>query len=110
MRCIRTDRFKFIRNFEAGFLTEVPGDVQQGGIFRTSVERYSEHGRPDTELYDLNADPLEQQNLAGKAEFAEIERELDARLWSHMSATDDPLLHGPVSSPSYRRSLEQWSG
>ncbi len=107
MRCIRTERYKFVRNFEAGFLIEVPGDIQEGHIFRSHTERYSTDRSKGVELYDLHTDPLEQRNLAGDPEFAEVEIELDARLWSWMEETDDPLLAGPVASPAYRRALKE---
>ncbi|MDQ3911626.1 MAG: sulfatase [Actinomycetota bacterium] len=106
MRCIRTERYKYVRNFEAGFLVEVPGDVQEGSIFRSHAQRYSTDRPKGAELYDLRADPLEQNNLAGNPEFAGIEKELDTRLWSWMKDTGDPLLDGPVASPVYRRSLD----
>jgi hypothetical protein len=38
MRAIRTDRYKYIRNFEATFLVEVPGDIQ-GDVALAAVER-----------------------------------------------------------------------
>jgi N-sulfoglucosamine sulfohydrolase len=107
MRCVRTERFKYIRNFESSFLVEVPGDVQQGAIFRTHVERYSTDRSSLVELYDLRADPLEQDNLAGEAAFNKVERALEKQLWQWMEDTDDPLLHGPVASPAYRRALER---
>ena len=106
MRCIRTERYKFVRNFEAGFLIEVPGDIQEGHVFRSHTERYSTDRSKGVELYDLHTDPHEQSNLAGDPEFAEVEIELDARLWSWMEETDDPLLAGPVASPAYRRALK----
>lgn len=106
MRGIRTRRFKFIRNFEAGFLVEVPGDIQQGPIFRSHTERYSTDRTREVELYDLETDPLEQENLVDDPKFSEIERELDARLWRWMEDTEDPLLRGPVVSPTYRRGPE----
>jgi N-sulfoglucosamine sulfohydrolase len=107
MRCIRTEHYKFVRNFEAGFLIEVPGDIQEGQIFRSHTERYSTDRSKGVELYDLHTDPLEQSNLAGDPEFAEVEIELDARLWSWMEEADDPLLAGPVASPAYRRALKE---
>jgi N-sulfoglucosamine sulfohydrolase len=107
IRCVRTERFKYIRNFESSFLVEVPGDVQQGEIFRSHVEQYSTDRPSLVEFYNLQADPLEQDNLAGEDAFAEIERELDARLWRWMEDTDDPLLQGPVASPTYRRAFER---
>jgi N-sulfoglucosamine sulfohydrolase len=107
MRCVRTERFKYIRNFESSFLVEVPGDVQQGAIFRTHVGRYSTDRSSLVELYDLQADPLERNNLASEAAFRKVERALEKQLWRWMEDTDDPLLHGPVASPAYRRALER---
>lgn len=105
MRAIRTDRYKLIRNFESGFAVEVPGDVQGGDIFRADPARYSGSAHPPLELYDLDADPDELVNLAGSPAVAELERELDARLWTWMADTADPLLEGPVASPAYRQAL-----
>ncbi|GAC1513258.1 MAG: sulfatase [Chloroflexota bacterium] len=105
MRAIRTDRFKYIRNFEAAFLVEVPGDVQAGAIFRTHAAAYSGGQHPPVELYDLNADRWERHNLAGQSAYAVEERRLDERLWTWMTETGDPLLHGAIQSPSIRRAL-----
>lgn len=107
MRCTRTERFKYIRNFEPSFLVEVPGDVQQGAIFRSDVGRYSTDRPSLVELYDLQADPLERDNLASEASLGEVERELEERLWRWMEETNDPLYHGPVVSPTYRQILER---
>ena len=109
MRCVRTGRFKYIRNFEAGFQVEVPADVQEGPIFRLHAEEYSTDRSRAIELYDLRSDPLEQDNLAGEAGVSGIEQELDTRLWRWMNDTDDPLLYGPVASPIYQRTLQQRS-
>jgi N-sulfoglucosamine sulfohydrolase len=105
MRCVRTSTHKLIRNFETAFLVEVPGDIQRGPIFRAHPELYSTDRPSTVELYDLEADPLEQENLAGGGEFPEIERRLSAELWSWMRETDDPLLRGPVPSPRYRQAM-----
>jgi len=105
MRCIRTSTHKLIRNFEAAFLVEVPGDIQRGPIFRAHPDLYSTDRPSTVEVYDLEADPLEQENLAGGEEVAEIERRLSAELWSWMRDTDDPLLRGPVPSPRYRQAM-----
>ena len=106
MRCIRTDRYKYIRNFETAFAVEVPADIQAGPIFRSDPSRYSRDRSSITELYDLETDPLEMTNLAGRPEVAKIERELSGRLWSWMRETSDPLLNGPVGSPRYRQAIE----
>ena len=106
MRCIRTRTHKFIRNFESAFLVEVPGDIQQGAIFRANPARYSTDRSASVELYDLEADPWEQSNLAGGASVKDVEDRLSAALWAWMRETRDPLLDGPVSSPRYRAALE----
>jgi arylsulfatase A-like enzyme len=104
MRGIRTERFKYIRNFASAFLVEVPGDVQLGPIYRTDLQRYVTATHPAVELYDLNDDPFEQHNLAGDSAVSAIERGLDSRLWRWMEETGDPLLNGPIASPAYRNS------
>jgi arylsulfatase A-like enzyme len=106
MRCVRTRRHKYIRNFEAAFAVEVPGDIQQGAIFRADPSRYSTDRPSVVELYDLDSDPLEQRNLAGAPEAAAVEGELSAELWRWMRETDDPLLNGPIASPRYRLAME----
>ncbi len=105
MRCVRADRYKLIRNFESAFAVEVPGDVQQGAIFRADPGRYASDRRSVLELYDLEQDPLEQHNLAGQAGVADLERRLEARLWAWMEETQDPLLLGPVPSPAYHLAM-----
>ena len=106
MRCIRTGTHKLIRNFETAFAVEVPGDIQAGAIFRADPSLYSRDRPAVVELYDLDADPLEQRNLAGRAEVAEVEKRLNAELWRWMRETADPLLEGPVPSPRYRLAIE----
>jgi arylsulfatase A-like enzyme len=105
MRCIRTRRHKYIRNFETAFAVEVPGDVQQGPIFRANASRYSTDRPNVVELYDLEADPLEEHNLAGSPGVIAIEEELSAELGRWMRETEDPLLLGPVASPGYRLAM-----
>jgi arylsulfatase A-like enzyme len=106
MRCVRTGRHKYIRNFETGFAVEVPADIQQGPIFRADPSRYSTDRPNVVELYDLEADPLEENNVAGSPSLKVIEDDLSAQLWNWMQATDDPLLNGPVASPRYRLAMQ----
>lgn len=103
MRCIRTERHKFIRNFESAFAVEVPADIQAGPIFRSDPTRYSKDRAGLVELYDLEHDPLEMDNIA---EGSDVEKHMSERLWAWMRETKDPLLDGPVPSPYYRRATE----
>ena len=107
MRCIRTRTHKLIRNFETAFAVEVPGDIQRGAIFRANPALYSTDRPAIVELYDLEADPWEQRNLAGDPEMKDVEERLSEALWAWMRDTDDPLLDGPVSSPRYRQAMRR---
>jgi len=110
MRALRTRTHKLIVNFDTAFAVEVPGDVEDGAIFRSNPSLY--HGRPHltTELYDLNSDPLEQVNLAGQPDTESIEYDLRSRLKAWMQETGDPLLDGPVASPGWARAAEWLRG
>lgn len=77
MRCVRTEDWKYILN-----LAENP-TYDLG------------HGAPpfaQTELYDLQADPQEQNNLAGSSAHADIQAELHQTLTTWRQDTEDPLL------------------
>jgi arylsulfatase A-like enzyme len=105
MRCLRTRRHKYIHNFESAFAVEVPADIQAGPIFRSDPLRYSRDRPSLVELYDLEADPFEMNNLAGRPELSSVEEQLSERLLSWMRETSDPLLEGPIPSPYYRRAM-----
>lgn len=107
MRAVRTDRCKLIWNFESAFAVEVPGDVQQGAIFRSAPERYSHDRSHAVELYDLHEDPLESNNLVADTGYADQLDQMTARLLTWMEDTGDPLLDGPIPSPHYRRLVLQ---
>ena len=94
LRCIRTPRYKYIRNGYPerphlqpnGYKDGKPivarlRELHAAGELPPVVERllFAET-RPAEELYDLSADPHELNNLAGDAEFQELRSELSARL------------------------------
>ena len=108
VRCVRTSRYKYIRNFESvrpdWYYSEgverhrtVLGVRHSSRIMRESDPK----GRPWEELYDLDSDPLEIDNLAGRSEHHEPCRELARALFRWMRDTDDPLLQGPIPSPTF---------
>jgi hypothetical protein len=49
------------------------------------------HNAPAEELYDLEKDPHEFNNLAGKPEYAAIQKRLRAELKAWQQRTNDPL-------------------
>jgi len=96
MRAIRTERYKYIRNFE-----------DQPPLFLPNIDNgYSKNVLTDAglpvgvrsreQLFDLAADPQEFENLAARAEYAAVRADLEKRLLDWMTRTDDPLLKGPV--------------
>ncbi len=106
MRCIRTERYKYIRNFEQGLGERGPADTRDTSLYVENREHLSGM-RVKEELYDLDADPLEHTNLAQVLEFADIKRAMMQRLLAWMRSVDDPILSGTVASPFYRESIEE---
>ncbi len=106
MRCVRTERLKYIRNFEMGPGVHVPSDIKRTPAYIENIERiYVPSHHPYEELYDLAADPVERNNVAGEAGYSELKARLSRVLADWMRRTGDPLLSGPVGSPFYRKSI-----
>ena len=101
-RAIRDSRYKLIHNLLAGSLlpsNRIDGDIgyavsrearYEGTPIRRAFDVYADP--PEFELYDLNQDPWEFDNLAGRPEVAEIEERLKAALEEWRRETDDPCL------------------
>jgi len=101
-RAIRGSRYKFIHNLLADAAKpsgQVDGDIgyavsreahYDGTPIRTAFDTYA--NPPEFEFYDLENDPWEFNNLAGKAEHAETEKRLKAALEAWRHETDDPTL------------------
>ena len=100
-RSVRTRRFKWIRHFDFSTdFAEVP--VRTEAVMQKRVI-------PIVELYDLDADPDEFQNREDDPEYAAVREELDRMLWAWMEDVKDPLLEGPVRTPSYEESLRDYA-
>lgn len=95
MRGLRTNKYKYIRNFEDGPKVYLPFDIHQslsGQVVR------KDYYVPNTseELYDLENDPFEQLNLVDDEKYIEILRDCRAKVQRWMEESDDPLLEGKV--------------
>lgn len=99
MRCIRTATHKYICNFGSLRHLEIPADGEMDCL--SAVPELCQARRPITELYDLEKDPLEMQNVAGDPEYAEIESALRTKLRQWMADTQDPFLDGIMPMPKY---------
>lgn len=116
MRCVRTERWKYILNlhpeFEFGTHIERAG-LKDGRVYWESwvekaktdaaaaalIRRYQV--RPKEELYDITQDPHEVRNLAGEARHAQTLEDLRGRVERWMRQQGDtqtvygkPRLHG----------------
>jgi N-sulfoglucosamine sulfohydrolase len=99
MRCIRTERYKLIKYFDdyEGIVAPNIGDGY-------SKDFMAEHGwmeqkKEMVQLFDLYLDPVERVNLVDDNRYAEVLKDLSARLQEWMKDTNDPLLHGEVPLP-----------
>jgi len=107
LRCVRTRRYKLL-----AFFSSAPSYMPPNQSWKPrsspkvpAVPPTAYH--PEFELYDLEKDPWEQENVWEKPEYASIGEELLARLREHLAGTEDPILNGAVTPPIQRRVLEK---
>lgn len=105
VRCIRTNQHKLIVAFcfNRGFM-DPSQQWRPRTITRHPVDPSLSRHAP-VELYDLDADPGETQNLAPSPEHREIADDLVGRLYTWMTNTRDPLLDGVPPSPMHHRAV-----
>jgi hypothetical protein len=114
-RAVRTKEFLYIRNFKpdrwpAGDPEPISTQGAYGDVDTSPTKTYMlEHKddpqvkhlfelafgkRPAEELYDLNKDPNQMNNVADKAEYAKIKHKLASTLTAELKATRDPRASG----------------
>lgn len=116
IRAVRTHQFHYIRNLRpdlwpagdpdhlensVGPYADVDGSPTKSEILDRQNEpqiapyfQATFAKRPAEELYDVTKDPGEMHNLAGKPEYAEVQKQLRAELDHWMAATGDPRATG----------------
>ena len=102
MRVVRTRRHKLLFNIAHGLPYPFATDLYAAPTWRSLVDNGGTHygkrsvenyvHRPRFELYDLDADPDEVQNLADHSEQAPLFAELQDKLKAFQERTDDPWL------------------
>jgi N-sulfoglucosamine sulfohydrolase len=102
-RAVRSDRYKFIYNCtpwipygpvdSAGGAAwkEIQAAHAEGKLAAGLSKTYFTTPRPVYELYDLQSDPSELENLSGKSEVAAVEQELREKLAEKMILDQDYL-------------------
>jgi arylsulfatase A-like enzyme len=112
MRCVRTDRWKLIANFEFAPQQETSPDFWNNSRGYPEValatKSVQQPYHPPFELYDLEADPLEKHNLADSAEHAVTLSALCRVLYQTLAETNDPLLEGPIPQAAYLQRMSEF--
>ncbi len=108
-RCIRTERYKLTRYFEAGRCMKFPIDVDPVR-FSQHTERAAGTGepRPFVQLFDIIKDPHEMHDIADKKGNTAIVEKLSKKLHAWMELVGDPMLKGAVQTPYYRQSMQDF--
>ncbi len=107
LRVIRTERHKLIVAFayNKGFMD--PSQQWKPMTTPITPPELANQGRHAlVELYDLQADPLEMNNLADDPAHDAVRARLLGRLHDWMVQTDDPLLTGVPTPPMHRMALD----
>ncbi|WP_394741948.1 sulfatase family protein [Natronococcus roseus] len=108
VRAVRTERYKYVRNFWQLPQVYLARDVFASEAGREVREAYSAPFRPYEELYDLRATPQEDENVALEPRYQDVRTELSRRLYEWMVETDDPLLEGPIAPGNYDDEIDSW--
>ena len=102
IRCVRTGRLKYLRNFERRRKIVLASDQKRSSAAR-EMWPWAQQARDPEELYDLESDPYEMVNLSGEEDMKAVLEDLRGQLDRWMEETGDPLLGGPVAAPEGAR-------
>lgn len=98
-RCIRTQRWKYIRRYDSRDRRVLPNcDESSSKSLLLEHGWLEQHGEQEM-LFDLILDPGEAHNLIAEPSNIEVLQEMRGRLDVWMRKTQDPILHGPIPAP-----------
>ena len=101
VRAIRTDRYKYVRNFWHLPKVYLTADIFASESGREVREQYAVPTRPYEELYDIHETRQEDENVVYEPQYQDVRTDLSRQLREWMTATDDPLLDGPIVPADY---------
>ena len=122
-RSIRTDRYKFIRHFSPRRMVDAPIDMAVlpeailydflgRSLIDTPVSATNPPKprveQPVAQLYDLENDPNEFEDVARNPEYRAVHDTLSQRLWQWMEDVDDPSLKSPLPTPHYWEAMADY--
>lgn len=110
IRSIRTERFHYLRRFDAGCKPRAWRwhEVEEAATASADIPPPTQP-RPREELYDVLHDPQETRDLAARPEYRHVLRELRARVQQWMATTGDPVHGGTVPEPYCAPGWGNWS-
>ncbi|MFT4086617.1 MAG: sulfatase [Gordonia sp. (in: high G+C Gram-positive bacteria)] len=91
IRAVRTKRFSYIENYADRPALLLPLDIADSLSAQSLPREATTAPREAAELYDLNSDPRELNNLADDPAFRDVRDDLSARLTSWRESTGDVL-------------------
>lgn len=103
MRVIRERRYKFIWNLAHGLEYPFASDLYDSAIWQEAIQRGEQSAfgkrtvaqflhRPEYELYDLEADPDEAENLAKSPDHKEVVERMLQKIKAFQKRTADPWI------------------
>jgi arylsulfatase A-like enzyme len=105
-RSVITERYHLIRYFDQGRSVVYPTDANPVNFAR-HIERCKTSGtRPFFQLYDIQKDPHELNDLSDDLKLKGVAAQLQNQLLNWMEKVNDPLLQGPLETPYYDKSME----
>jgi len=101
MRSVRTEKYHLIKNYDTSLTTAwtpemVPNVNETFESYPSSLFPRGTNPRPEVELFDLENDPFDWNDLADESSLADVKAELLKSLDGWMQDTKDPLLEGGI--------------
>ncbi|MFX0028386.1 MAG: sulfatase [Candidatus Hermodarchaeota archaeon] len=97
LRAIRTKNYKFIINFKKYDKEYQIDEFTAREPIGKYISQFINSPRRKEELYDLNKDPKEVNNLAYDTSYKDIKKKLKEDLYNWMKSTNDPILEGKIN-------------
>lgn len=111
MRAVRTNEYKYIRNFGDLPLVYIPAPLFSSNAGHEVRDEFYGRQRPEEELYDLREDPLEMDNVAEDPEYADVVERCRTMVDDWMTESSDRLLDGdwpPTARQEERVKKSPW--
>ncbi len=109
-RSILTDKYQLIRFFDQGRSVKWPVDGDPQEFANHVVREKSVAPRPFAQLFDIESDPFEINDLSEHEDLQKVKDELSEKLLEWMKEVDDPLLKGPQRTPYYDKAMKDFTG